>query len=243
MVWSWIPGNLGLIGQLTRQNAYIGIVSAVVGLVIAVPLGIASARWRWLYPPVLSAANVIYALPSLALFVALIDYTGLSDITVIIPLTLFSLVVILPNVVDGLRSVPDDVRQAATAMGFGPLRRLVQVELPLAAPVIIAGTRVATVSSISLVSVGQLIGVGGLGYLFTDGLDRDFPTEIYVGLILIIVLALACDLLLVLARRLLTPWQRGGPDGDAAAAGLTSPAVRAEPPPRAAPAALHGSTP
>jgi osmoprotectant transport system permease protein len=192
---------------------------------------------------VLSAANVIYALPSLALFVALIDYTGLSDITVIIPLTLFSLVVILPNVVDGLRSVPDDVRQAATAMGFGPLRRLAQVELPLAAPVIIAGTRVATVSSISLVSVGQLIGVGGLGYLFTDGLDRDFPTEIYVGLILIIVLALACDLLLVLARRLLTPWQRGGQDGDDAAAGVTSPAVRAEPPPRAGQAALHGSTP
>ena len=208
MVWSWIPGNLGLIGQLTRQNAYIGIVSAVAGLVIAVPLGIASARWRWLYPPVLSAANVVYALPSLALFVALIDYTGLSDATVIIPLTLFSLVVILPNVVDGLRSVPDDVRQAATAMGFGPLRRLAQVELPLAVPVIIAGARVATVSSISLVSVGQLIGIGGLGYLFTDGLDRDFPTEIYVGLVLIISLALACGLVLVLVRGLLTRWQR-----------------------------------
>jgi osmoprotectant transport system permease protein len=119
--------------------------------------------------------------------------------------------VILPNVVDGLRSVPDDVRQAATAMGFGPLRRLAQVELPLAGPVIIAGTRVATVSSISLVSVGQLIGIGGLGYLFTDGLDRDFPTEIYVGLILVIALAVACDLLLVLARRMLTPWGGSAP--------------------------------
>jgi len=243
MVWSWIPANLGLIGQLTRQNAYIGIVSAVTGLIIAVPLGIASSRWRWLYPPVLSAANVIYALPSLALFVALIDYTGLSDTTVIIPLTLFSLVVILPNVVDGLRSVPDDVRQAATAMGFGPLRRLAQVELPLAVPVIIAGMRVATVSSISLVSVGQLIGIGGLGYLFTDGLDRDFPTEIYLGLILIIVLALACDLLLVLARRLLTPWQRDGQSGGDAAARLAAPAVQAEPPPRAGQAPLHRSAP
>jgi|HubBroStandDraft_6_1064221.scaffolds.fasta_scaffold19297_3 osmoprotectant transport system permease protein len=243
MVWSWIPANLGLIGQLTRQNAYIGIVSAVAGLVIAVPLGIASARWRWLYPPVLSAADVIYALPSLALFVVLIAYTGLSDTTVIIPLTLFSLVVILPNVVDGLRSVPGDVRQAATAMGFGPLRRLAQVELPLAVPVIIAGMRVATVSSISLVSVGQLIGIGGLGYLFTDGLDRDFPTEIYVGLILIIVLALACDLLLVLARRLLTPWQRDGQSGGDAAARLASPAVQAEPPPRAGQAPLHRSAP
>src|SRR6202161_1090889 len=118
MGWSWIPGNLGLIGQLARQNAYIGIVSAVAGLVIAVPLGIASARWRGLYPPVLSAANVIYALPSLALFVALIGYTGLSDTTVIIPLTLFSLVVILPNVVDGLSSAPDGVRQAARGRGL-----------------------------------------------------------------------------------------------------------------------------
>src|SRR6202167_992943 len=239
MVWSWIPGNLGLIGQLTRQNAYIGIVSAVVGLVIAVPLGIASARWRWLYPPVLSGANVIYALPSLALF----DYTGLSDTTVIIPLTLFSIVVILPDVVDGLHSVPDDARQAATAMGFGPLRRLAQVELPLAVPVIIAGMRVATVSSISLVSVGQLIGIGGLGYLFTDGLDRDFPTEIYVGLVLIIVLALACDLLVVLARRLLTPWQRDGQSGDDAASRLASPVVPAEPPPLARQVPLRGSVP
>ena len=243
MVWSWIPANLGLIGQLTRQNAYIGIVSAVAGLVIAVPCGIASARWRWLYPPVLSAANVIYALPSLALFVVLIAYTGLSDTTVIIPLTLFSLVVILPNVVDGLRSVPDDVRQAATAMGLRPLRRLVRVELPLAGLVIIAGTRVATVSSISLVSVGQLIGVGGLGYLFTDGLDRDFPTEIYVGLIVIIALALACDMVLVLARRLLTPWRRDGQSGSDAAARLASPAVQAEPPPRAGQAPLHRSAP
>ena len=243
MVWSWIPGNLGLIGQLTRQNAYIGIVSAVTGLIIAVPLGIASSRWRWLYPPVLSAANVVYALPSLALFVALIDYTGLSDTTVIIPLTLFSLVVILPNVVDGLRSVPGDVRQAATAMGFGPLRRLAQVELPLAVPVIIAGMRVATVSSISLVSVGQLIGIGGLGYLFTDGLDRDFPTEIYLGLILIIVLALACDLLLVLTRRVLTRWQRDGQSGGNAATRLASPAMQAEPPPRAGQVPLRGSVP
>lgn len=208
MDWSWIPGNLGLILQLTRQNAYIGIVSALAGLVIAVPLGIASARWRWLYPPVLAASNVVYALPSLALFVVLLAYTGLTETTVIIALTLFSLAVIVPNVVDGLRSVPEDVRQAATAMGFGPLRRLARVELPLAVPVVMAGLRVAMVSSISLVSVGQLIGIGGLGSLFTDGLQRDFPTEIYVGLVLIIVLALACDVVLVLVRRLLTPWQR-----------------------------------
>jgi len=116
--------------------------------------------------------------------------------------------VLVPNVVDGLRTVPDPVRQSATAMGFGALRRLVQVELPLAVPIVIAGLRIAVVSSISLASVGQLIGVSSLGYLFIDGYQRDFPTEIITGLVLIIALAVASDLVLVAARRLLTPWSR-----------------------------------
>lgn len=206
MIWSWIPANAGAIAQLTWENAYLGIVPAVLGLLISVPLGIACVRWGWLYPPVLSGASIIYALPSLALFIVLIPYTGLTDTTVIIPLTLFSLCVLVPNVVDGLRAVPDPVRQAATAMGFGPLRRLVRVELPIAVPVVIAGLRIAVVSSISLASVGQLIGVSSLGYLFIDGFQRDFPTEIIVGLVLVIALAVTCDVLLVVARRLLTPW-------------------------------------
>ena len=181
----------------------------LLGLAIALPLGIVCVRWGWLYPPVLSGTSIVYAIPSLALFVALIPYTGLSDTTVIIPLTLFSLCVLVPAVVDGLRSVPEPVRQAATAMGFGTLRRLVQVELPVAAPIVIAGLRVATVSSISLASVGQLIGVSSLGYLFTDGLQRDFPTEIVVGMAMVIILAFAADLVLQGVRRLLTRWQRG----------------------------------
>lgn len=195
--------------QYTLDNVYLGIIPAVLGLVISVPLGVICVRWGWLYPPILSATSVIYAIPSIALFVVLIDYTGLGDLTVIIPLTLFSLCVLVPNVVDGLRSVPAPVRQAATAMGFGTLRRLVQVELPLAIPVITAGLRIAVVSSISLVSVGALIGVSSLGYFIIDGLQRDFPEEIYVATATIIVLALICDLLLVLLRWLLTPWSRG----------------------------------
>ena len=206
MIWSWVPGHLGLIWQLTVENAYLGLVPPLLGLVIAVPLGIVCVRWGWLYPPVLSGTSIVYAIPSLALFVALIPYTGLSDTTVIIPLTLFSLCILVPAVVDGLRSVPEPVRQAATAMGFGTLRRLVQVELPVAAPIVIAGLRVATVSSISLASVGQLIGVSSLGYLFIDGLQRSFPTEIVVGI------AFAADLVLQGVRRLLTRWQRGGDD-------------------------------
>jgi osmoprotectant transport system permease protein len=206
MMWSWIPSNGSLIWQLTRENIYIGVVPALYGLAISLPLGIVAARWRWFYPPVLTLVNVIYAIPALALFIALIPSLGLTSTNVIVALTLFSLCVILPNVVAGLRGVPDPVRQAATAMGYGPLRRLVTVELPLAVPVIIGGLRVGVVSSISLASVGQLIGVSSLGYLFTDGEQRSFPTEIYVGLVLIIALALVCDLILVGVRRALTPW-------------------------------------
>jgi osmoprotectant transport system permease protein len=206
MMWSWIPSNGSLIWQLTRENIYIGVVPALYGLAISLPLGIVAARWRWFYPPVLTLVNVIYAIPALALFIALIPTLGLTNTNVIVALTLFSLCVILPNVVAGLRGVPDPVRQAATAMGYGPLRRLVTVELPLAVPVIMGGLRVGVVSSISLASVGQLIGVSSLGYLFTDGEQRSFPTEIYVGLVLIIALALACDLILVGVRRALTPW-------------------------------------
>ena len=206
MTWSWIPSNGALIWQLTKENAYLGVVSALIGLVISLPLGIVAARWRWFYPPTLTIVNVIYAIPALALFIALIPSLGLTDTNVIVALTLFSLCVIVPNVVAGLRAVPEPVRQAATAMGYGDLRRLVAVELPLAVPVIIAGLRVAVVSSISLATVGQLIGVSSLGYLFIDGLQRAFPTEIYVGMVLIIALAVACDLVLVGIRRLLTPW-------------------------------------
>jgi osmoprotectant transport system permease protein len=209
MVWSWIPQNWTLIWQYTLDNALLGLVPPLIGLIIALPIGIASVARRWLYPPVLSLTSAIYALPSLALFVVLIEYTGLSNLTVIIPLTLYTLCLLIPAIVDGLRGVDESVRQAATAMGFTQVRRLVQVELPLAVPVIVAGLRVAVVSSISLASLGQLIGVSSFGYFFIDGLQRDFPTEIYVGIALTVALALTCDLILVSVRRLLTPWARG----------------------------------
>ena len=209
MQWSWIPQNWTIIWQYTLDNALLGLAPPLIGLIIAMPIGIACVARRWLYPPVLSLTSAIYALPSLALFVVLIDYTGLGNLTVIIPLTLFTLCILIPAIVDGLRGVDESVRQAATAMGFTQVRRLVQVELPLAVPVIVAGLRVAVVSSISLASLGQLIGVSSFGYFFIDGLQRDFPTEIYVGMALTVALALTCDLILVSARRLLTPWARG----------------------------------
>jgi osmoprotectant transport system permease protein len=206
MTWSWTSQNGALIWQLTRENLYLGVVPALIGLVISVPVGILAARWRWFYPPVLALFNILYAIPSLALFIALIPAFGLTDTTVIIALTIFSLCVILPNVVAGLRQVPASVKQAATAMGYSQVRRLATVELPLAVPVIFAGLRIAVVAGISLASIGQLIGVSSLGYLFIDGLQRSFPTEIWVGVVLIVALALACDLILVAIRRVLTPW-------------------------------------
>jgi osmoprotectant transport system permease protein len=209
VMWSWIPGNESLIWQLTWENLKLGVLPALYGLVLSLPLGIIAARWRWFYPPLLTVVNILYAIPALALFIALIPAFGLTDTTVIIALTVFSLCVILPNVVAGLRAVPAAVTQSATAMGYGPLRRLITVELPLAVPVIMAGLRVGVVSSISLASVGQLIGVSSLGYLFIDGLQRSFPTEIYVGLVLVIALAIICDLVLIGIRRALTPWLAG----------------------------------
>jgi osmoprotectant transport system permease protein len=207
--WDWIGRNWPSIQELLADHVIMAIVPVVAGLLIALPLGLAGARWRVLYQPTVSLMNIVYSLPSLAVFIVLIPLTGLAErATVIIPLTFYSLAVLIPAVVDGLAAVPAHVRQSAVAMGFGPTRRLLQVELPIAVPVVLAGLRVATVSSISLVSVGALIGRGGLGYLFIDGWQRQFPTPIVVGIVLVLVLAVFADGLLVLAQRLLTPWAR-----------------------------------
>jgi osmoprotectant transport system permease protein len=211
--WDWIGEHAGQLTDLTVHHLKLALLPILFGLVIAIPLGVVCVRWGWLYPPTLGVANVLYGVPSLALFMLCIPYFGIgsggkADFTIVLPLTLFSLSVLVPNVVDGLRSVPDPVRQAATAMGFGTLRRLVQVELPIAVPVVIAGARVATVASISLVSVGVLIGNGGLGQLFIDGYARQFTTPLIVSCVLIIALALVSDGVLVAAQRLLTPWAR-----------------------------------
>ncbi len=206
--WSWIGSHLNLLGDLLTQHVYLSVTPVVFGLVIALPLGLWCVRWPRLYPVVLALTSMLYALPSLALFVVLIDYTGFSSWTVIIPLTIYTLSVLVRNVVDGLHSVPDHVRQAAVAMGFSTLRRLIRVELPVAVPVVFAGMRIATVANISLVSVGSLIGISGLGQLFVDGIQRDFPTPIVVGIVLTVALAVLADAVLVLCQRLLTPWSR-----------------------------------
>ncbi|MEU0518449.1 ABC transporter permease [Streptosporangium sp. NPDC006007] len=207
--WDWIGRNWPGIQALLEDHVVMALVPVVVGLLIALPLGLAGVRWRRLYQPTVGAVNVIYSLPSLAVFIVLIPVTGLATrTTVMVPLTFYAMAVLIPAVVDGLTSVPDHVRQSAVAMGFTPLRRLLRVELPIAVPVVLAGLRVAAVSSISLVSVGALVGRGGLGYLFIDGWQRQFYTPIIVGIVLVVILAGIVDALLVLAQRLLTPWAR-----------------------------------
>jgi len=209
MEWQWLTGHLGDLGGYTVQHLQLSLIPVLIGLVISLPLGIVSVRWKWTYPPIFGVSSLLYAIPSIALFVFMSQYvTGLSVVSAIIPLALFTLSVLVPNVVDGLRQVPDPVRQAATAVGFGPLRRLLQVELPIAVPVIIAGVRVATVASISLGSVAGIMGLGGLGQLFQDGQQRAIPSEVFAGIVLTIVLAFVADFILVGVQWLLTPWAR-----------------------------------
>src|SRR5699024_5281563 len=182
-----------------------------IGALLALPLGLACVRGKILYPPVLTGVNVLYSIPAIALFFLMLPYTGFSDWTAIVPLALYTLVILLPNVVDGLRQVPDHVRQAATAMGFGPLRRLTFVEVPVAVPVIIAGLRVASVATINMVSIASLVGIGGLGQLIlSEGFRRQHDAPIVIGIVLTVFLALVTDALLLLAQRLLTPWTRDG---------------------------------
>ena len=206
--WSH-PGepDRGILARLL-EHMRLSYVSILIGLAIALPLGLACVRWRPVYPPVLTGVNVLYSVPSIALFFLMLPYTGFSDWTAIVPL---ALLILLPNVVDGLRQVPEHVRQAAVAMGFGPLRRLVFVEMPVAVPVIIAGLRVASVATISMVSVASLVGLGSLGQLIvSEGFRRQFDAPIVVGIVLTVALALVTDAVLVIAQRLLTPWAHAG---------------------------------
>jgi osmoprotectant transport system permease protein len=211
VIWSWIPANADRIMALTVEHLRLALIPVVAGLVLAVPLGWLANRYRPARAVLVPAAGVLYTIPSLALFVALPGILGtriLSEINIIVALTIYTVALLVRSVADALAAVPGLVIAAATAMGYRPARRFLDVELPLAVPVLIAGLRVATVSSISLVSVGALIGVGGLGAFFTEGFELEFPTEIVAGIGLIVLLALAGDALLLMLGRVLTPWNR-----------------------------------
>lgn len=213
MDWGWIERNRGMVAGLLSDHLYLALTPILLGLALALPVGFAVRRQPRLRPLLLAGSGLLYAIPSLALFVVLPGILGtqiLDPLNIVIALTVYTFALLARTVVDGLSSVSDQVKQAATALGYRRWRQLVTVELPIAVPVIIAGLRVATVANISLVSVGALIGTGGLGQLFTLGFQRNFFTPIIVGVVLSVVLALLADALLVLAQRVLTPWARAG---------------------------------
>jgi osmoprotectant transport system permease protein len=176
-----------------------------------VPLAIAAVRWRRLYTPLLTVTGILFTIPSLALFVLLLAFagTGLSLTTSLIGLVIYTLLILFRNTVAGLEGVSPDVREAATAMGYTARQRLVRVELPLALPVVVAGVRIAAVTTLGLVTVTALIGYGGLGQLFVTGFQRRNGTEILTGMVLSVLLAVVADLGLVGLQHRLTPWARG----------------------------------
>ena len=208
---TWIGDNLSLIWEQLSEHLYLAILPVVLGLLIAIPLGYVATRFAWLANPLIALGGVLYSLPSIALFIVLPVILGtqvLDRINIVIALTIYAVSLLIRNVIDGLRSVPPDVRQAAIAVGYGPARRLLTIDLPIAVPVIFAGLRVVTVANISMVSVGAVIGIGGLGELFTLGFQKDFLTPVVVGVVLSLALALLADLLIVILQRVLTPWAR-----------------------------------
>jgi osmoprotectant transport system permease protein len=208
--WSWVGDHLDDIRDYLLQHLQLTSLAVLFGLLIAFPLSLAAIRSPRLYGPILGFTGVLFTIPSLALFVLLIPFTGLSIRTSLIGLTMYTLLILVRNIVEGLRGVDRDVREAAEAMGYTRSRQLFRVELPLALPVIMAGIRIATVTTIGLVTITALIGQGGLGQLFIDGFVLNFATPIVVGIVLSALLAFAADLALVGVQRWLTPWARGG---------------------------------
>jgi len=206
--WDWIVSHLDEVVLRLGEHLLLTGIAVSVGFVIAFALALLSLRWPWTYGPATWTTGVLYTIPSLALFALLIPFTGLTLLTAEIGLVGYTLLILLRNIVGGIRSVPADATEAATGMGYTAWQTLWRVQLPLALPVIIAGLRVATITTIGLVTVTALIGQGGLGYFILLGIQRFFSTPLLLGAFLSVALAVAADALLVLAQRALTPWTR-----------------------------------
>lgn len=208
---SWTLNNLPLIGELALVHVRHSVVPLLLAFVLSLPLGWLAWRFTAVRGLIVSGTGLLYTIPSLALLFVLptlLGISALSEVNLIIALTLYGLALLVRAVVDGLDSVDAETRLAANAMGYGPLRRLIAVDFPLAGPVILAGVRVASVSTIALATVGILVGVSNLGYLFTNGFQRRIVEEILAGLGAVALIAVVVDLLLVAAGRFLLPWTR-----------------------------------
>ena len=208
---TWLADNWGTVLDLAVSHLYLAGIPLVVGIVVSLPLGWAAKRWPASYPALITSTGLLYTIPSLALFVIMPAILGtkiLDPLNVVVAMTIYTVALLVRTVADGLRSVPDHVEQAATAMGYRGVRRLFGVELPLAVPVIASGLRVAAVSNVSIVSVASLLGVSQLGDLLVDGYNRVIWGELVTGIVACVVLALLLDVVIVAGTRVLTPWVR-----------------------------------
>lgn len=207
--WTWVSQNKGMIWSAVSQHIELTLIAVGLGLVISIPLALLVYRFRRAEGPVYGLAGALFAVPSLALFAFLIPITGLSKTTAEIGLVSYTLLILIRNIVTGLQGVPADVRDAARGLGYSRARQLLRVEFPMAVPTIISGIRIATVTTIGLVTVASVVGAGGgLGFLIQQGQQNDFRAQVVLGAGLSVVLAVVFDLLLVGAGRLIAPWAR-----------------------------------
>jgi osmoprotectant transport system permease protein len=207
--WQYVEDRQDEITSALVEHVQITVLALLLGVALAVPLALVARRFPRLQALVLGLSTGLYTVPSLALLPLLVPFTGLSATTVIIGLALYALTILVRAVLDGLAAVPDEVREAARGLGYSPARMLVRVEAPLALPLVMAGLRVAAVSTVALTTVGTVVAYGGLGNLISHGVQRDFRAELVTAAALCVLLALALDVALVLLQRLLTPWTRG----------------------------------
>ena len=193
----------------TVEHILITIAAVALGVLIAFPLALLARRYPKLESSILGISTGVYTIPSLALFPLLLPFTGLTPTTVVVGLALYALTILVRSMLEGFRAVPDEVRESARGLGYGATRMLFRVELPLALPVIMAGLRVATVSTVALTTVGSLVSYGGLGNLIKEGVETNFRAELFTAAVLCVVLAVVLDVIIVLTQRAMTPWARG----------------------------------
>jgi osmoprotectant transport system permease protein len=196
------------LADATAEHLWLTALSVLIGLAVAFPLALAARANPALQGAVLGLTTLLYTIPSLALFSLLLPVFGLSSALVVTGLVLYSLTILVRNILAGLRAVPAEAREAARGMGYGPARLLWEVEIPLALPALMAGLRMATVSTVALTTVGALVGRGGLGDLIDEGVQTTFKAQVLTASVLCVLLAAAADLLLLGLQRLLTPWSR-----------------------------------
>lgn len=206
--WEWVGSHLDLIGDRLAQHVWLTVLAVGIGLLIAFPVSVYVQRRRLLYPPAAGIAGTLYTIPSIAFMGLLLPFTGLSTTTALVPLVSYTLLIFVRNIVTGLDGVPKDLTEAARGMGYSHRQLRWRVEVPLALPAIVAGVRLATVSTIGLVTITALIGKGGLGYLLLAGFRNLLPrtTAVTVGAVLSVALAVLADISLLRLQRRLTPW-------------------------------------